>query len=56
LTQTPLQENREPRSAPGARTLLIARGLDDLGEAARVEAGARTASASAESGDDEIPF
>jgi hypothetical protein len=42
LTQAPLQENREPRSAPGGRTLLIARGLDDLGEAARVEAGTRT--------------
>ena len=40
MTQTPLQENCEPRSAPGARTLLIARGFDDLGEAARVEAGA----------------
>ena len=36
----PLQENCELRSAPGARNLLIARGLDDLGEAARVEAGA----------------
>ena len=36
----PLQENCEPRSAPSARTLLIARGFDDLSKTPRVEAGA----------------